>query len=1033
MTIQGLSMAVAQGRGLAVVLRKLGGGVASGLRSGGIVSNVDKDGVAAAATFAGRRYVSVEALKQSDRFEPRHNSLRDEEAETMAKTCGFPSVEALIDATVPDSIRRKTPMKLMDKYNAGLGESEFIESFKKMAEKNVVNKSFIGMGYYGTHLPPVIQRNLLENPGWYTQYTPYQAEISQGRLESLLNFQTMVTDLTGLEFANSSLLDESTAAAEAMTLCSAVNRGTKPIFLVDERCHPQTIAVCDSRAKGLGLEVVVCKWQDFESHYASKKVCGVLVQYPNTDGAIIDYEDMAKTAKAAKVMVVAATDLLALTQLTPPAEWGADVCVGSAQRLGVPMGYGGPHAGFFATFEKHKRMVPGRIIGISVDSAGNPALRMAMQTREQHIRRDKATSNICTAQALLANIAGMYGVYHGPEGLKTISHRIHSLSSILAEGAMRLGYGVPTEPFFDTVTLKTAAGGADKVLETAVAHGCNFRKIDDSTISIAFDETTKPKDVDLIFSILSGGQSAPFTAESLADSVSGQIPEKFARKTPFMTQTVFNSMHAEHDMLRYLKKLESRDLSLCHSMIALGSCTMKLNSTTQMMPVTWPELANMHPYAPVDQAEGYNEMFKDLSDMLCEITGFDSMSLQPNSGASGEYAGLMSIRQYHMSRGDSHRNICIIPTSAHGTNPASAVMAGMKIVTTGVDSKGFVSIDEVRAAAEKHKDNLAAFMITYPSTHGVYEDGIEELCKIIHDNGGQVYMDGANMNAQVGLTSPGMIGADVCHLNLHKTFCIPHGGGGPGMGPIGVKKHLAPFLPSHPVIPTGGFPRPEGECDPFGTMAGAPYGSSLILPISFAYIAMMGADGLTKASKHAILSANYMAKKLEGHYPILFKGNNGTCAHEFILDLRPFKNTAGLESEDFAKRLIDYGFHSPTMSWPVAGTLMIEPTESENKAELDRFCDAMIAIRHEVAEIEKGLVDKENNVLKNAPHTAAVVMQSKWDHEYSREKAAFPAPWTREAKFWPTTSRVDNVYGDRVLITKIQPEIEELDEFYSST
>ena len=992
-------------------------------------------GVSAGALVAALRgrEVSMEAIAQSDRFEPRHNSLREEEAESMAKTCGFPSVDALIDATVPTAIRRKSPMKLADKYTAGLGESEFLAMFKEMAEKNTVNKSFIGMGYYGTHLPPVIQRNVLENPGWYTQYTPYQAEISQGRLESLLNFQTMVTDLTGCELANSSLLDEATAAAEAMTLCSAVARGQKPIFLVDERCHPQTIAVCDSRAKGLGLEVVVSKWQDFEKHYAGKKVCGVMVQYPNTDGAIIDYEEMAKVAKSNKVMVVAATDLLALTQLRPPGEWGADVCVGSAQRLGVPMGYGGPHAGFFATHEKHKRMVPGRIIGISVDSDGNPALRMAMQTREQHIRRDKATSNICTAQALLANIAAMYGVYHGPEGLKTISHRIHSLACILAEGAAKLGYGAPAEPFFDTVSLTTAPGGADALLAAAEARGCNLRKIDDSTVSIALDETTTVADVDLLFSILAGGGGAPFSAEALAGGVSGDLPEKFARKTPFMTQAVFNTMHAEHDMLRYLKKLESRDLSLCHSMIALGSCTMKLNATTQMMPITWPELANLHPFAPPAQAEGYNEMFRDLSDMLCEITGFDAMSLQPNSGASGEYAGLMSIREYHRSRGDTQRNVCIIPTSAHGTNPASAVMAGMKIVTTGVDSQGFVSIDEVRAAAEKHKDNLAAFMITYPSTHGVYEEGIEELCKIIHDNGGQVYMDGANMNAQVGLTSPGMIGADVCHLNLHKTFCIPHGGGGPGMGPIGVKKHLAPFLPSHPVIPTGGFPLPEGDLQPFGTMAAAPFGSSLILPISYAYIALMGADGLTKASKHAILSANYMAKRLEGHYPVLFKGNNGTCAHEFIIDLRPFKVSANVEAEDFAKRLIDYGFHSPTMSWPVAGTLMIEPTESENKAELDRFCDAMIAIRHEVAEIEKGLVDKDSNVIKHAPHTAAVLTQSKWDREYSREKAAYPAPWVQEAKFWPTTSRVDNVYGDRVLITKIQPEVEELDEYYSST
>jgi glycine dehydrogenase len=931
--------------------------------------------------------------------------------DAMAQFCGFESADALIEATVPQSIKRTDGMPL-GAYHEGLTESQFLSMFKEMASKNKLYKNYIGMGYYGTHTPPVILRNILENPGWYTQYTPYQAEISQGRLESLLNFQTMVSDLTGMEITNASLLDEATAAAEAMTMCSAIARGKKVRFLVSSKCHPQTIAVCQSRAEGLGLQVEVVEESKFD--YSANDVCGVLVQYPATDGTIHNYKTLASKAKAAKVKVCVSTDLLALTKLAPPGEWGADIVIGSSQRFGVPMGYGGPHAAFLSCHDEYKRLLPGRIIGISRDATGAPTLRMAMQTREQHIRRDKATSNICTAQALLANMAAMYGVYHGPEGLIKIADRVHGLSAVLAAGAEKLGFGVPSEPFFDTVRITTK--DAPKIVKAAEAAGINLRLLDQSNITISFDETTTLADVDELLTLLNGNKAPGFAAESLASSVDAKIKTggDFSRTSSFMEHPVFNSYHTEHEMVRYLKKLENKDLSLVHSMIPLGSCTMKLNATSEMIPITWPELANIHPFVPLDQAEGYQEMFNELGNQLAVITGFDAVSLQPNSGASGEYAGLMSIRGYHRSRGDAHRNVCIIPVSAHGTNPASAIMAGMTIVPVGVDAKGNVNIAEVKAKAEQHKEKLAALMITYPSTHGVYEDGVDEICKIIHDNGGQVYMDGANMNAQVGLTAPGLIGADVCHLNLHKTFCIPHGGGGPGMGPIGVKKHLAPFLPSHPIIKTGAYPGFSGDdSQAFGCMAAAPYGSSLILPISFAYISMMGSQALTDASKTAILGANYMAKRLEGHFPILFKGPAGTCAHEFILDLRPLTDATGIEAEDVAKRLIDYGFHSPTMSWPVAGTLMIEPTESESKAEMDRFCDALIGIREEVAEIEAGKADKSNNVLKHAPHTAAAVLSDEWNRPYSREKAAYPLPWLRDGKFWPSTSRVDNVYGDR--------------------
>lgn len=786
---------------------------------------------------------------------------------------------------------------------------------------------------------------------------------------------------------------------------------------MQSKCHPQTIAVCQTRASGLGLEVVV---SDESAFNFDKDVCGILLQYPATDGSIHDYAALSKQAADAKIKVVVSTDLLALTKLAPPGEWGADIVIGSAQRFGVPMGYGGPHAAFLACHDEYKRLLPGRIIGISRDAQGKPALRMAMQTREQHIRRDKATSNICTAQALLANIAAMYGVYHGPDGLTEIADRVHGLAAVLATGAARLGLSAPSVPFFDTVAI--GVDSADKVLSTAVSHGVNLRKIDATTVSISVDETTTLEDVDELFAILNGGKAPNFTAESLAPTVNSMLGG-FQRSSSFMQHPVFSSYHTEHELLRYLKRLENKDLSLVHSMIPLGSCTMKLNATSEMIPITWPEFSNLHPYVPLDQAQGYQDMFNDLAAQLASITGFDAVSLQPNSGASGEYAGLMAIREYHRSRGDHHRNVCIIPVSAHGTNPASAVMAGMTIVPVGVDSLGNINIQELKEKAEANKDKLAALMITYPSTHGVYEDGVDEICRIIHDNGGQVYMDGANMNAQVGLTAPGIIGADVCHLNLHKTFCIPHGGGGPGMGPIGVKAHLAPFMPTHPVVPTGAYPGFKSDAQSFGCMAAAPYGSSLILPISYAYISMMGSEGLKKSSELAILNANYMAKRLEKHYPVLFRGPAGTCAHEFILDVRPITDATGIEAEDIAKRLMDYGYHAPTMSWPVAGTLMIEPTESESKAELDRFCDAMISIREEIHAVETGKADKANNVLKHAPHSADVVMAEEWTRPYSREYAAFPASWVRSAKFWPTTSRVDNVFGDRQLVLRL-PKIE---------
>eukprot|EP01018_Ginkgo_biloba_P023381 Gb_03208 [translate_table: standard] len=968
------------------------------------------------AAFMNSRSISVEALKPSDTFPPRHNSPTPSEQTHMADQCGFPSLEALIDATVPKGIR--TPPLKLSKFDEGLTENQMIAHMKTLASKNKVFKSYIGMGYYNTFVPAVILRNIMENPGWYTQYTPYQAEIAQGRLESLLNFQTMISDLTGLPMSNASLLDEGTAAAEAMSMCNNIARGKKKTFLVASNSHPQTFEICKTRADGFDLKVIKADIKDFD--YSSKDVCGVLVQYPGTEGEILDFTDFIKNAHANGVKVVMATDLLALTMLKPPGELGADMVVGSAQRFGVPMGYGGPHAAFLATSQEYKRIMPGRIIGVSVDASGKPALRMAMQTREQHIRRDKATSNICTAQALLANMAAMYAVYHGPEGLKVIAERVHGLAGAFALGLKKLGtVKVEDVPFFDTVKVKCA--DAKAISDVAVRHEVNVRVVDSKTITVAFDETTTIEDVDKLFKVFAGNKPVNFTTKSLAEEVHCAIPKALTRDSPYLTHPIFNMYHTEHELLRYLHKLQAKDLSLCHSMIPLGSCTMKLNATVEMMPVTWPSFSDIHPFAPLDQAAGYQEMFNDLGRLLCDVTGYDSFSLQPNAGASGEYAGLMVIRAYHQARGEGHRNVCIIPVSAHGTNPASAAMCGMTIVAVGTDAKGYVNIEELRKAAEKNKDKLAALMVTYPSTHGVYEEGIDEICRIIHQNGGQVYMDGANMNAQVGLTSPANIGADVCHLNLHKTFCIPHGGGGPGMGPIGVKKHLAPFLPSHPVVPAGGIPTLEGKSQSLGTISAAPWGSALILPISYSYIAMMGSKGLTEASKIAILNANYMMKHLEDYYPVLFRGEKGTCAHEFIIDLRGFKNTAGIEPEDVAKRLIDYGFHAPTMSWPVPGTLMIEPTESESKAELDRFCNALISIREEIKAIEKGKIDPHDSVLKGAPHPASVVMADEWKKPYSREVAAFPASWVRASKFWPSTGRVDNVYGDRNLICTLPP------------
>ena len=942
-----------------------------------------------------------------DRFADRHLGPSAAEEREMLDALGYDSLDALSGAAVPDAIQLGRLLDLPDP----LSEHELLADLRALAEANEATRSYIGMGYHGTLTPPVIQRNVLENPGWYTQYTPYQAEIAQGRLEALLNFQTVVADLTGLPIANASLLDEGTAAAEAMSLFAGAHRGKRSTFFVDERCHPQTVAVVQMRAEPVDIEVVVGDWGGAE---ITDDTIGALVQYPTTDGEVVDYAAFAERLHDAGAYLAVATDLLALTLIEAPGAWGADAAVGNSQRFGVPMGYGGPHAAFFATTEAFARKIPGRIIGVSQDRHGDTALRMALQTREQHIRREKATSNICTAQVLLANMAGFYAVYHGPDGLKAIAEFVHGQTTRLAEALKAAGHEVVHSDYFDTLRVRPSGlGGADVVAVAQEEHAVNLRLYNDDTVGVALDETVTDADLEDLVDIFAG-TLLPAPPDADANRRGGAAyGGPLARTTPFLEHPTFHAYRSETEMLRYLKKLENKDLSLVHSMIPLGSCTMKLNATAEMMPVTFPGFAGVHPFAPTEQVEGYEEVVDTLEEWLAEITGFDAVSLMPNSGAQGEYTGLLTIRAYHRSRGDDQRTVCLIPTSAHGTNPASAVMAGMDVVAVKVDDAGEVDLGDLREKAAKHADRLAALMITYPSTHGVFETTIREMADVVHDAGGLVYMDGANLNAMVGLCRPGDFGMDVCHLNLHKTFAIPHGGGGPGMGPIGVVEALEPFLPRHPVVPTG------GEAG-IGPVAAAPYGSALVLLISWAYIAMMGAEGLRRVSQVAILNANYMAKRLEGHYDVLYRGPNGLSAHEFILDVRPFQK-AGVSAEDIAKRLIDYGFHAPTMSWPVAGTLMVEPTESESKAELDRFCDAMIAIRTEIQEVEIGTSSADDNVLKMAPHTVAEVTATEWGHPYSREQAAWPAPWSRDAKFWPTVGRVDNAFGDRNLVCSCPP------------
>jgi glycine dehydrogenase len=940
-------------------------------------------------------------------FVPRHIGPTTDDVLAMLDLLGYDSLDALIDATVPRGIRMAKPLAI----HAPMSEYEALSSLRTIAQRNQICRSYLGLGYHDCVTPPVIQRNVLESPGWYTAYTPYQAEIAQGRLEALLTFQTVVMDLTGLEIANASLLDEGTAAAEAMAMSYAARgKPGKEVFFVSDECHPQTIEVVKTRAHARGVTVVVGDWRKAP---IGNEVFGALIQYPATDGAVHDYRQFCERVHAIEALVTVASDLMALVLLAPPGEWGADVCVGNSQRFGVPLGYGGPHAAFFATKDEFKRQLPGRIIGVSRDADGKPALRMALQTREQHIRREKATSNVCTAQVLLAVIAGMYAVWHGPERLTAIARRIHEMAGALAAGLEQLGYTLSADDYFDTISVEIGDRPASDIIGAARARGINLRALD-SRVIVALDETVTPVDVDELLEVFAAGKGAAPKFDALSQTVDARYDERFARTTPFLTHPVFNSFHSETEMLRYLKRLESKDLSLTTSMIPLGSCTMKLNATAEMYPVTWPEFGKIHPYAPLAQTKGYAELFSRLETALKEITGFAAVSLQPNAGSQGEYAGLLVIRQYHESRGQSHRMVCLIPQSAHGTNPASAVMAGMKVVVVKTDDNGNIDVADLEEKAKANAEGLAALMVTYPSTHGVFEEAITDVCRIVHQYGGQVYLDGANMNAMVGLSRPGDIGADVCHLNLHKTFCIPHGGGGPGMGPIGVAKHLVDFLPGNPIIHVGGQ-------HSAGVVSAAPWGSASILPISMMYIDMMGGEGLTEATKVAILNANYIAKRLEPHYPVLYKGKNGMIAHECIVDPRSLKSSAGVEVEDIAKRLMDYGFHAPTVSFPVAGTLMIEPTESESKAELDRFCDALIAIREEIREIELGISDRQDNPLKHAPHPLGRVVSDKWEHVYGRERAAFPAPWTRTHKFWPAVGRVESAYGDRNLVCSCVP------------
>ncbi|EGQ8025541.1 aminomethyl-transferring glycine dehydrogenase [Vibrio vulnificus] len=950
----------------------------------------------------------LQSLNTQHEFVGRHNGPNHADQQKMLSTINAESLDALIAQTVPAQIRLEKPMQLAEAQS----EADMLASIKKFADLNQVKRTFIGQGYYNTFTPNVILRNVLENPGWYTAYTPYQPEISQGRLESLLNYQQMVMDLTGMDIANASLLDEATAAAEAMTLCQRAGKSKSKVFFVADDVHPQTIEVIKTRAKYFGFDVVIGNVDALPQTEAF----GALLQYPSTTGEVRDLTDVIAQAQANKTLVSVATDLLASALVKPAGEMGADVVIGSAQRFGVPMGYGGPHAAFMATREQHKRTMPGRVIGVSIDAKGNQALRMAMQTREQHIRREKATSNICTAQALLANMASFFAVYHGEEGIRTIARRTHHMTAILAAGLTKSGYELAHNAFFDTITINTG-DNTQALYAKAQAADINLRLLD-GQIGISFDETTTVADIDALFAIFEVKESVNALSTDIAGNEFAAIPEACRRTSRFLTHPVFNTHHSETQMMRYLKQLENKDFSLTHGMIPLGSCTMKLNAAAEMIPVTWPEFGALHPFAPIEQAAGYTALAEDLKAKLCEITGYDAFSLQPNSGASGEYAGLIAIQRYHESRGEGHRNVCLIPSSAHGTNPATAAMVSMKVVVVKCDENGNIDLVDLAAKIEKHQENLSSIMITYPSTHGVYEEQVKEVCEMVHAAGGQVYLDGANMNAQVGLTSPGFIGSDVSHLNLHKTFCIPHGGGGPGMGPIGVKSHLAPFLPGH--IENG----VEGK--EFAVSA-ADLGSASILPISWAYIAMMGADGLTEATKVAILNANYVMERLRPHYPVLYRGTNGRVAHECIIDIRPLKEETGISEEDIAKRLMDYGFHAPTMSFPVTGTLMVEPTESEDLQELDRFCDAMIAIREEMTKVKNGEWPLENNPLVNAPHTQVDLMEEQWNCPYPREIACFPSAATKRSKYWPTVNRVDNVYGDRNLVCSC-PGIENYEE-----
>lgn len=962
------------------------------------------------------------SFEHPDKFINRHIGPSENEIQEMVKVCGVNNLDELINQTIPKQIRLQKDFEL----EPGLSEYEFIKKLKSLASKNKIYKSYIGMGYYPTILPPVIQRNILENPGWYTQYTPYQAEIAQGRLEALLNFQTMISDLTGMQIANASLLDEGTAAAEAMVMFFNLRKRDKQSakkFFVSDDTFPQTIDVLKSRAKGFGIELII---GDYKSQQFDNDYFGLIVQYPSNAGEINDYNSLFKSADEFGILKIVAADLLSLTLLTPPGEFGADVVIGSTQRFGVPMGYGGPHAAYFATKDEFKRNIPGRIIGISVDSQGNPALRMALQTREQHIRREKATSNICTAQVLLAIMAGMYAVYHGPGGIRKIAERVNLLTKVLDMTLKESGFVQSNKYYFDTLFIESDKSITEKIREEALKNKINFRYFENHNIGISLSEISTLNDVQEILNIFRSVKGLDFVDVSLFTSkIELDYPQIFKRESLYLEHPVFNSHHSETELLRYMKQLENKDLSLVHSMIPLGSCTMKLNATTEMLGVTMPEFAELHPFIPIDQAEGYHQLFRELESDLAKLTGFTAVSLQPNSGAQGEFTGLSVIRAYHESIGQSNRNLVLIPCSAHGTNPASAVMAGMKVVIINCDQNGNIDFEDLRKKVDQYKDALSSLMVTYPSTHGVFEENIVDVCELIHANGGQVYMDGANLNAQVGLTSPKLIGADVCHLNLHKTFCIPHGGGGPGMGPIAVASHLVPFLPGHSVVSINGDKS-------INAVSAAPWGSAGILAISYAYIKMMGFEGLESATKIAILNANYIKSKLQHHYKVLYTGLNGRVAHELIFDMREFKNSAHIEVEDIAKRLMDYGFHAPTVSFPVPGTLMVEPTESESKFEMDRFCEALISIKEEIKEVETGIADQQINLLKNSPHTIQMVCSDKWIYPYSREKAAYPLPWIRNSKFWASVARVDNAYGDRNLVCTCLPVSEYAEEEFQN-